>query len=701
MRARDMRRKLDRAGFAAAAVLMSAILSVLGVQARAAAADGDHRVTVSAKGTSFALENAAIGARWSLADGRLSGLVITDRLHGTEVRVDDPFRILLADGTVLSGQNLSLVGAPKVVQVMPDARFDSNPRSPEERDRGHSSISGEQVETSFESADKSVHMDWSVVLLESSNYIRQVVRIAAEGEKDLAISRVELINLDLPDAHVIGSVAGSPIVAENVFAGFEHPLSTSKVTGSRAEAWIERELPLKAGQTVTYSSVIGVAREGQVRRDFLAYLERERAHPYRTFLHYNSWYDLGYFTPYSAADAVDRINAFGQELTEKRGVKLDSFLFDDGWDRHDSLWKFNSGFPDGFTPLKVAAVKYGAEPGVWMSPWGGYSKPKQERIAFGKSAGYEVVNGGYALSGPKYYEAFKNVALEMVRKYGVNQFKFDGTGNADSVFPGSKFDSDFSAMIHLIGELRAAKPDLFVNLTTGTWPSPFWAMYADSIWRGGDDDNFAGVGTYRERWITYRDAQTYRNVVQMGPLYPLNSLMLHGIIYAREHKELNTDPGNDFRNEVRSYFGTGTQLQEMYITPSLLSEQNWDDLAEAAKWSRENQEVLKDTHWVGGDPAWLEVYGWAAWTPKRATLVLRNPSDHEQVIRLRLSDALELPATAAKVYSARSPWKEDAGRPAIGLHAQEAHEFHLAAFQVLTLDILPTESAHGREGAHR
>ena len=168
------------------------------------------------------------------------------------------------------------------------------------------------------------------------------------------------------------------------------------------------------------------------------------------------------------------------------------------------------GFPDGFTPLKEAAEKYGADPGVWMSPWGGYSKPKQERIAFGRSAGYEIVSGGYALSGPKYYAAFRDVALEMIRKYGVNQFKFDGTGNADSVFPGSRFDSDFSAMIHLIGELRAAKPDLFVNLTTGTWPSPFWLMHADSIWRGGDDDNVTGVGTYRERWITYRDAQTYR-----------------------------------------------------------------------------------------------------------------------------------------------------------------------------------------------
>ena len=39
------------------------------------------------------------------------------------------------------------------------------------------------------------------------------------------------------------------------------------------------------------------------------------------------------------------------ELHQKRGVKLDSFLFDDGWDDHASLWGFNSGFPNGFTPL--------------------------------------------------------------------------------------------------------------------------------------------------------------------------------------------------------------------------------------------------------------------------------------------------------------------------------------------------------------
>ncbi len=127
----------------------------------------------------------------------------------------------------------------------------------------------------------------------------------------------------------------------------------------------------------------------------------------------------------------------------------------------------------------------------------------------------------------------------------------------------------------------------------------------------------------------------------------------------------------------------------MYITPSLLTQANWDDLAEAAKWSRANAGVLKDTHWIGGDPAWLQVYGWAAWTPEKGILVVRNPSDREQTIPIRLQDAFELPSQVARLYSARSPWKEDANRSAILLDAQKAHVFHLAPFKVLTLDITP------------
>ena len=91
--------------------------------------------------------------------------------------------------------------------------------------------------------------------------------------------------------------------------------------------------------------------------------------------------------------------------------------------------------------------------------------------------------------------------------------------------------------------------------------------------------------------MTYRDAETYDNVVTKGPLYPLNSLMLHGIIYATNAAQMHGMSDADFAVQAREFFGNGTQLQEMYITPKLLDQQNWDDLAEAAKWARANADV--------------------------------------------------------------------------------------------------------------
>jgi hypothetical protein len=296
------------------------------------------------------------------------------------------------------------------------------------------------------------------------------------------------------------------------------------------------------------------------------------------------------------------------------------------------------------------------------------------------------MEGGFALSGPRYYARFRETCLDMIRTYGVNQFKFDGTGNVSHAIPGSAFDSDFDAMIALIESLREEKPDLFVNLTTGTYPSPFFLRYADSIWRGGEDHSFAGVGSKRQQWITYRDGDTYAGIVRKGPLFPLNALMLHGLIYARDAQDLDRDPGGDFGAEIRAYFGTGTQLQEMYVTPSLLTPQNWDTLAEAASWARQHAPVLRDTHWIGGDPAQLEPYGHAAWADGEAVLCLRNPKDSPQQLEVDVGTAFELPDNAPRHYRMRSPWKADGDRPAEALEAGQPHRFTLDPFEVLTLN---------------
>jgi hypothetical protein len=98
---------------------------------------------------------------------------------------------------------------------------------------------------------------------------------------------------------------------------------------------------------------------------------------------------------------------------------------------------------------------------------------------------------------------------------------------------------------------------------------------------------------------------------------------------------------------------------------------------------------FKDTHWIGGDPAWLEVYGWASWSPRMEILVLRNPSDKPQSIRIDIRKAFELSARAPQAYVAKSPWKSDTRKPAIELRANVAHQFNLAPFDVLTLNMTP------------
>ncbi len=629
-----------------------------------------------------------LNATLAVRDGRLAAPVFT-QAGKPGPTLQEAFTLTLADGRTLPASAMHLRRTPTLSPLAAEPNAS----------RAAARTPGQQLCADLEEARTGLSAHWCLVARSgaqsgiggqtTASYLRQELTITA-AQQPVPLTSVTLLTLHAPSAHVVGTVPGSPIVAGNYFLGFEHPLSQAAVTNGLATASIARTLPLAASQSITYSAVVGVARPGQMRRDFLAYLELERAHPYHTFLHPNTWYDLGEGQRYTADQVNERLTSFGTELVTKRHVTMDSYLMDDGWDNTKSLWGFNPGFPQGLTPLQATAEKYGFRLGVWLSPWGGYDKEQKERTAFGRANGYELIKNLYALSGPKYYAAFEKACLEFVTKYGVNQFKLDGTGNAGSVFPGSLFDSDFSAAIHLIERLRHQEPNLFINLTTGTKPSPFWLRYADSIFRSGEDHSFAGEGTWRQKWITYRDEQTYRNVVQKGPLFPLNSLMVHGIIYAQKAEHLGDDPGHDFADEVHSFFGSGTNLQELYITPSLLSATDWDTLAQAARWSRSNASTLVDTHWVGGDPGNNQAYGWASWSPAKAILTLRNPSSRPQQITLDPAVAFNLPANAPTRFTTIDPWAGQTGKSETpALEGRHPHTFHLAPFQVLTLEATP------------
>ena len=619
------------------------------------------------------LANSFIAWKWQVNDGELESVSVEDKLNGRTIELGgDCFQVVLGDGTVLKSSNLKVLAPPKLEPLSVD---DKSPVA-----AVHDP--GQEFVADYSAPEPDLAIEWRVMLRKHSTYIRQELSLKA-GRGSVLVRKIVLFDQRISGAKTMGTVDGSPVVAGNFFFGYEHPMAQNVVdSNSIVCCSFLRNAVLNPGETLNQSCVIGVMPEGELRRGFLAYIERERAHPYRPFLHYNSWYDL---RDYNEAQCVNVINEIGDELAVKRGVKISSFLFDDGWDDTRTLWNFHSGLPNGFTPLLHAAEKYNAGLGVWISPFGGYGDVKQGRLKFGSAEGFETNASGFSMAGPNYYRRFHDICAEMIGKYGVNEFKFDGlAAGAKANEAGLTRDGD--AMLRMIGQLRLVEPDLYINQTVGTWPSPFWLLYVDSMWRGDADHDFHGKGSMRQQWITYRDMVTYRNVVLRAPLYSLNSIMVHGIIYGKEANGLTKATDEDFADETREYFGSGTQLQELYITPNLLDKQNWDDLAEAAKWSRANAGVLVDTHWIGGDPGKGEIYGWASWSPHGAIITLRNPDDRPGVFTADVADLLELPSNAKKRFRMHSPWNADRSKADVIMRAGEPCSFKLEPFEVLVLE---------------
>lgn len=623
------------------------------------------------------------------AGNKLASVVLTDKLNGLTYDLGArPFSLkvteLNEDTDEATGRTLTILPTDLEAGAMTVQRLAADPNSRRLVERSN----GTRVQIPYSTTKDGLQLTWWAEVRDGHPYARIGLSITPR-HGNYPLREITILDFEAPDAHVAGTVKGAPVVAagNRLFAGIEHPLGKNETADGRVVSRMIRKTDMPRRATSVLSAVVGVSNPTQLRRTFqLGYLNEERARPYGAFLNYNTWYD-SFFDRYDEKQVMDIVKQYGDELVKKRGVKLDSFLFDDGWDDTKTLWQFNSGMPNEFRKVRRLSESFGASPGVWFSPWGGYGKPKELRLA---AAGgkFETNESGFALAGPKYYEHFKNMCLHMIRDNGVNHFKLDGTSGVETLIPGSRFASDFEAIINLIEEMRRERPDLFVNLTTGTWASPFWFGIADSIWRGGWDHEFMGEGTQRNQWITFRDAMIYANNVAVSPLFPINSLMTHGVIYTKKARDLQTVQGNDLDNEIWSGFGSGTQMQEIYVSPNLLTKGQWDTLAAAAKWARANDKTLVDTHWVGGDPAKLAVYGWASWSPEKGILVLRNPSASPQSFSFDPASVFELPAGAPVKYALSSPKGDQL--PVTEVESGKPVTLQLAPFQVIVMEAAPT-----------
>jgi len=522
----------------------------------------------------------------------------------------------------------------------------------------------------------------------------------------------------------LAALDGLPLLLENHFwVAVEHPLGVMRAaSGNNWTHWRDvigqlthlGRLPKPTQDSPwRYGACLGTFTErSQARRAFVSYLHAERPGRRTPMVHYNSWYDFysyqdegfnGGFKDHDKnpeliaklrpdklgeANCLQRVEAFGKELVEKRGTAVQSFLWDDGWDNTQSLWEFDEErFPNRFDNIATKAKSYGAGTGVWLSPWGGYGFPQENRVKYGKAHGLEtnwnmnMETEAFSLAGAHYRKVFKDVALKFRREQGVNMYKFDGVAGDPR-----ELAVEMEAMLGLLAELRAAaKPkrakgdedddDIWINLTTGTWASPFFLLWADSIWRGGPDIpsrrkdwepdvdrsllripglTWADVPSdglsRRQRWIRWRNLVVQVLVVSRSHFFPLSQLMIHGVIVASHgdalHWGLSFFDEVDFTQEVWSFVALGLQLQELYIAPRYMTSQAWDIVAEGLQWASREASILRDSHWAFGDARLRQVYCVSSWdvAAARGFLFFHNPTGKVQNSDFfSLASALELP----------------------------------------------------------
>ena len=236
------------------------------------------------KAVTHTLTNGQVSVSWNTQGSQLLPPIVTDLKSDEKLELKgDLFTLVLTNGGFIHASDFSMKGGARIEPLPVDSaasRF-------AERLPGHSFVA------ELVSRDGKIQATWRGILREGSRYLRQQLTIKAVGA-DIPLKGIVMLETPFPNAKSTGTVEGSPVTTETVYFGVEHPLSVNRGEMGFVRCFLPRGEAIRKGESFDCTLLTGFVDRGQLRRGFLlGYLERERAHPYRPFLHYNSWYDIG------------------------------------------------------------------------------------------------------------------------------------------------------------------------------------------------------------------------------------------------------------------------------------------------------------------------------------------------------------------------------------------------------------------------
>lgn len=563
----------------------------------------------------------AAGAQVSYVAGPNGTVTVLVAHDGDTLRLGPQlFGLRYADGGTITAADLRLAGPPQRV------------------DGGLSAV--------FTGPD--IRVAWRIAPLAD----RPCWRVGLDVTAPRPVVRCDVLRIEAAPAPDLGGFGQPWFLGERWFVGVEYPASRQLAEDG---VIVASHAPGRT-EFASKTAIVGHrGAEANLADAFESYL-KATGRPRRSFLQYNSWYDLR-GREMTVENFAAIFKGFQDHLLTPYGLRFDAFVPDDGWQDRDSIWEVDrSILPEEFAPLARLLEAGGSRLGIWM-PVNGTNLS----TAWGREQGYEVSelsDSHYQLVGPRYNAKIREVLKRRIEDGNLNYFKHDFNNFRTRRQPPLGADVDFEenldAQLALHDYERQLQPDIFLNVTSGMWRSPWWLQHADAIWMGCDDFG------YENRWpqpsrrdwaMSYRDQWFWGEYVRQRVQYPLSRLMTHGVI----HGKLNQLGGPDetlreWADYVTMYVARGVQLKELYVTPSLMTPDRWRVLGRALQWAEAHAETLDHTRYVGGEPRAGEVYGYVHWAPHEGILVLRNPDVAPGSLRLTLAER-------PRGYGERGAWR--------------------------------------------
>lgn len=461
---------------------------------------------------------------------------------------------------------------------------------------------------------------------------RRIYLQSRDKHQLLAVDRVAShVRWELGEKRVRGGGQGQPVrVDDTWFFGLEHPCGEAVMEQGvlhlrQAPGYRFGIVPL-----ALHTMVVGGGVGGEVGAVLADYVRRLRR-PARSLTLYNTWCDMrgAELTLRGVSNAAAAI----QSKLREYGTALDVVAIDDGWFVPQSIWAHDTNkFPGGMQVARDAVKAAGARLGLWL-PLSGHSLD----TGWGRERGYEVASPRYyCMSGTNYNRTLRAQLRELMADGAIDYFKHDFNffwcGRTDhGHFPSREqsTEANVNALLELLQFEAREHPRIFLAITTGIWPSPWWLPYVDTIWMGGGDHDYnraipASRGSAFE--MNYRDGALYTLLVEKEVAFPLSALMTHGVVDGRHTPySMRQEDDEGWANYLMNYVGRGTLMREFYITPEHLTQRRWEMMARAIRWARLLDGCMAEAHFILGNPNKAELFGYTGKSNGLRYVSLRNP----------------------------------------------------------------------------